>query len=163
MPDFSSIRLKYIICKSCNIAKLLHRPSSKAVINPSNTLGRIKGDIFVIYPIPLNNKFYRFILINQKTRFKIIRFLKFKNKVIIKAKAAIKEIKNTFKRYPVHLYYNKGKEISRFRPYLYKKGIVFSESNPYAYNQNGLVKRIILVVLKRLRVVIIALGLLSSL
>ena len=84
--------------------------------------------------MPLNNKPYRFILINRKTRFKIIRFLKFKNKVITKAKAVIKEINNTFKRYLVYLYYDKGKEISRLRLYLRKKGIVFSESNFYAYN-----------------------------
>jgi len=134
MPDFSSIRLKYLTCKSCNAAKLLRRPSFKAIINPFNALGRIKGDIFVIRPMPLNNKPYRLILVDWKTRFKIIRFLKSKDKVVIEAKAAIEEINNTFKRYPVYLYYDKGKEISRFRPYLRKKGIIFSESSPYAYN-----------------------------
>jgi len=84
--------------------------------------------------MPLNNKPYRLILVNRKTRFKIIRFLKSKDKVVTEVKATIKEINNTFKRYPVYLYYNKGKEISRFRPYLRKKGIIFSESSPYAYN-----------------------------
>jgi len=69
-----------------------------------------------------------------KTRFKIIKLLKSKNKVIIEVKAAIKEINNTFKQYPVYLYYDKGKEISRFKLYLRKKGIVFSESSPYTYN-----------------------------
>jgi len=134
MPDFNGIRPKYIICKNCNAAKLLHQPSSKVIINPSDALGRIEGDIFVIRPIPLNNKPYRLILIDRKTRFKIIRLLKSKNKVIIEAKAAIKEINNTFKRYSVHLYYDRGKEISRLRPYLRKKGIIFSKSSPYAYN-----------------------------
>jgi len=134
MPDLSGIRPKYIACKSCNTAKLLRRPSSKAVINPPNVLGRIKGDIFVIRPIPLNNKPYRLILVDRKTRFKIIRLLKSKDKVVTKVKAAIEEINNIFKRYPVYLYYDKGKEISRLRPYLRKKGIVFSESSPYTYN-----------------------------
>jgi len=138
MPDFSSIRPEHIVCKSCNTAKLLRRPSSKAIVNPSDILGRIKGDVFIIRPIPLNNKPYRLILINRKTRFKIIRLLKSKDKVITKVKVAIEEINNTFKRYLIYLYYNKGKEINRLRPYLRKKGIVFSESNPYAYNQNGL-------------------------
>jgi len=69
-----------------------------------------------------------------KTCFKIIRFLKFKDKVVIKVKVIIKKINNIFKRYLIYLYYNKGKEISRFRLYLYKKRIVFSESSLYAYN-----------------------------
>jgi len=72
--------------------------------------------------------------VDWKTRFKIIKLLKSKNKVVIEAKATIKEINNTFKQYLVHLYYNKGKEISRFRLYLRKKGIVFLESSLYAYN-----------------------------
>jgi len=143
MPDFSNIRPKHLTYKSCNTAKLLHRPSSKAIIDLSNALKRIKGDIFIIRPIPLNNKPYRLILVDRKTRFKIIRLLKSKNKVIIKVKVAIKEINNTFKQYPIYLYYNKSKEISRFRPYLHKKGIVFSKSSPYAHNQNGLAKRTI--------------------
>ena len=62
-------------------------------------------------------KDYRFILVNWKTRFKIIKFVKFKNKVIIKVKAIIKEINNTFKRYLIYLYYDKGKKIDRFRLY----------------------------------------------
>jgi len=134
MPNFSGIYPKYIACKSCNITKLLYQPSFKAIINPSNALGRIEGDIFVIRLMPLNNKPYKLILVDWKTCFKIIRLLKFKDKVIIKVKVVIKEINNTFKRYLVYLYYNKGKEISRLRPYLRKKGIIFSESSLYAYN-----------------------------
>ena len=88
----------------------------------------------MIRPILLNNKLYGLILIDRKTRFKIVKFLKSKNKVITKVKVTIKEINNTFKQYLVYLYYNKGKKISRLRPYLYKKGIIFSESSPYAYN-----------------------------
>jgi len=54
MPDFSGIRPKYIIYKSYNTAKLLCQPFFKAIINPPNALGRIKGDIFVIRFIPVN-------------------------------------------------------------------------------------------------------------
>jgi len=163
MPDFSGIRPKYIAYKSCNATKLLRQPSSKAITDPPNALGRIKGDIFVIRPIPLNNKPYRLILVDRKTRFKIIKLLKSKDKVITKAKAAIKEINNTFKQYPAYLHYNKGKEISRLRPYLREKGIAFSKSNPYAHNQNNLAEHAIRVVLKRLRAIIIASKLPSSL
>jgi len=98
MPDFSSIRFKYIACKSYNAAKLLRQLSSKAIVNRFNASGRINGDIFVIRPIPLNIKPYRLILVNWKTCFKIVRLLKFKNKAVTKARAAIKEINNTFKR-----------------------------------------------------------------
>jgi len=90
--------------------------------------------MFVIRPMPLNNKPYRLILVDWKTRFKIIRLLKSKDKIVIEVKAAIEEINNTFKRYPVYLYYDRGKEISRLRPYLREKGIIFSESSPYTYN-----------------------------
>jgi len=134
MLDFSGIRPEYIACKSCNAVKLLRRPSFKVIINPPNALGRIEGDMFVIRPMPLNNKPYRLILVDRKTRFKIIRFLKSKDKVVIEAKAAIEEINNTFKRYLVYLYYDRGKEINRFRFYLRKKGIIFSEFSPYTYN-----------------------------
>jgi len=118
MPDFSSVRPEYIAYKSYNAAKLLRRPSFKAIANPFNALGRIEGDVFVIRLIPLNNKPYKLILVDWKIRFKIIRLLKSKDEVIIEVKAAIKEINNTFKRYLVHLYYNRGKEISKLRPYL---------------------------------------------
>jgi len=118
MPDFSGVRLKYIICKSCNAIKLLQRPFFKAIADFFNTLRRIKGDVFVIRLMLLNNKPYRLILVDWKTRFKIIRLLKSKNKVITKVKVAIEEINNTFKRYLIYLYYNKGKEISRLRFYL---------------------------------------------
>jgi len=64
MPDFSSIRPEHIACKSCNAAKLLQQPSSKAITNPPDALRRIKGDVFVIRPIPLNNKPYRLILVD---------------------------------------------------------------------------------------------------
>ena len=94
MPNFSGIRLEYIACKSCNVTKLLQRPFSKAVVNPFNALGWIKGDIFVIRPMPLNNKSYGLILVDWKTCFKIIRFLKFKNKVVIEVKAVIVNLYN---------------------------------------------------------------------
>jgi len=163
MPDFSGVRPEHIACKSCNAAKLLQQPSSKAVADPPNALGRIEGDMFVIRPMPLNNKPYGLILVDRKTRFKIIRLLKSKNEVVTEAKAAIEKINNTFKRYPAHLHYDRGKEISRLRPYLREKGIVFSESSPYAHNQNNLAERTIRVVLERLRAVMVASGLPSSL
>jgi len=90
--------------------------------------------MFVIRFMSLNNKPYRLILVNWKIYFKIIRFLKFKDKVIIKVKVVIKKINNIFKRYLVYLYYNKGKEISRLRFYLRKKGIIFLKSSFYVYN-----------------------------
>ena len=97
IPDFSNIYPKHIACKSCNITKLLYQPFFKAVINPFNVLRRIKENIFVIRFIPLNNKLYKLILVDRKICFKIIKLLKSKDKVITKAKAAIKEINNTFK------------------------------------------------------------------
>ena len=64
MPDFRRVRPKDLVCKSCNLAKLLRRPFKKPVNDPSNALGRIEGDIFVIRPIPLNNRPYGLVLVD---------------------------------------------------------------------------------------------------
>jgi hypothetical protein len=93
----------------------------------------------------------------------MIRLLKSKDKAVIEAKSAIKGLYNTYKRYPVYFHYDGGKEIRRLLPYLKEKGIGFSKSSPYAYNQNGLVERSIRVVLERLRAIITALGLPTNL
>ena len=93
----------------------------------------------------------------------MVRLLKSKDEAVIKAKAIIKGLYNTYRCYLAYFYYDGGKEIRRLLPYLTEKGISFSESSPYAYNQNGLAERFIKVILKRLRAVIIALSLPASL
>ena len=163
MFNFKRVRPKNFVYKSCNLAKLLRQPFKKPVNDPSNALGRIKGDIFVIRLIPLNNRLYRLVLVNRKTQFRFLRLLKFKNKAVLKAKSTIKGLYNTYRRYLAYFYYNGGKEIRRLLLYLTEKGINFSEFSPYIYNQNRLIKRFIKVILKRLRAVIVAFGLPLSL
>ena len=41
---------------------------------------------------------------------------------------------NTFKRYSVYFYYDRGIEIKRLLLYFMEKGIGFSELSPYVYN-----------------------------
>ena len=113
--------------------------------------------------MPLNNRPYGLVLVNRKTRFRFLRLLKSKDKVVLKAKSAFKGLYNTYRRYPAYFYYNGDKEIRRLLPYLTEKGIGFSESSPYVYNQNRLAERSIRVILKRLRAVIVASRLPSSL
>jgi hypothetical protein len=93
----------------------------------------------------------------------MLRLLKSKDEAVTEAKSAIEGLYNTYKRYPAHFHYDGGKEIRRLLPYLTEKGIGFSESSPYAHNQNGLAERSIRVILERLRATTIASGLPPSL
>lgn len=134
MPNLQKIQPRDLVYRSYNTAKILRRPSKRLVSDPPYALGRIEGDIFIIRPTPLNNRPYGLILVDWKTRFRIVRLLKSKDKAVTEAKSAIKGLYNTYKRYPAHFHYDGGKEIRRLLPYLTEKGISFSESSPYAYN-----------------------------
>ena len=93
----------------------------------------------------------------------MVRLLKSKDEAVTEARATIEGLYNTYRRYPAHFHYDGGKEIRRLLPYLTEKGISFSESSPYAHNQNGLAERSIRVVLERLRAVMVASSLPASL
>lgn len=163
MPNLQKVRPTDLACKSCDAAKILRRPSKRPVSDPPYALGRIEGDIFIIRPTPLNNRPYGLVLVDRKTRFRMLRLLKSKDEAVTEAKSAIESLYNTYKRYPAHFHYDGGKEIRRLLPYLTEKGIGFSESSPYAHNQNGLAERSIRVIIERLRATIIASGLPPSL
>ena len=134
MPNFQKVRPEHLVCKSCDTAKFLRRPSRRPVSDPPYALGRLEGDIFIIHPIPLNNKPYGLVLVDRKTRFRMVRLLKSKDEAAEEAKTAIESLYNTYKRYPAHFHYDGGKEIRRLLPFLAEKGIGFSESSPYAHN-----------------------------
>ena len=85
MPSFSGIRPEHLCYKSCNAAKLLRRPSTKPVVDPPYALGRIEGDVFIIRPTPLNGKPYGLILVERKTRFRLLRLLKTKEDAVPEA------------------------------------------------------------------------------
>jgi len=142
---------------------MLRRPSKQPIEDPLYALGRLEGDIFIIWPTPLNGRPYGFILVDRKTRFRLLRLLKSKDEAVQAAKSTIEGLYNTYRRYPAYFHYDRGKEIRQLLPYLSEKGIGFTESSPYAHNQNGLAERSIRVVLERLRAVFLALGLLSTL
>jgi hypothetical protein len=163
MPSFQKIKPEHLACKSCDTAKILRRPSKQPVVDPPYALGRIEGDIFIIRPTPLNGRPYGLVMVDRKTRFRLLRLLKSKDEAVIAAKSTIEGLYNTYKRYPAHFHYDGGKEIRQLLPYFFEKGIGFTESSPYAHNQNGLAERSIRVILERLRAVIIASGLPPSL
>ena len=60
-------------------------------------MGHLEEDLFIIYFIFFNKKFYNLILINNKSKFRILQLLKCKNKVILKLKNIIKDLYSTFK------------------------------------------------------------------
>ena len=84
--------------------------------------------------MPLNNRPYRLVLVDWKTRFRFLRLLKSKEEAVLEAKSAIEGLYNTFRRCPAHFYYDGGTEIKRLLLYLTEKGISFSEVSPYTYN-----------------------------
>jgi hypothetical protein len=90
---------------------MLRRPFKQLVEDPLYTLSRLKGDIFVIRPILLNSRPYGLVLIDRKTRFKLFRLLKLKDKVVSAVKSTIKGLYNAYKRYLAYFHYDGGKEI----------------------------------------------------
>ena len=71
-------------------------------------------------------------------------------------RAFFKRLKNQYNRYPKRLFFDGGKEInSDLENWLTAKGIDFITSSPYVHKQNGLIKRSVRVLIKRLRVIII--------
>ena len=72
-------------------------------------------------------------------------------------KSFFKRLKNQYNRYPKRLFFDGGKEInSDFENWLTAKGIDFITFNPYVHEQNGLIKRSVRVLIKRLRATIIS-------
>ena len=67
-----------------------------------------------------------------------------------------KRLKNQYNRYPKRLFFDGGKEInSDLKNWLIAKGIDFITSSPYVHKQNGLIKRSMRILIKRLKVTII--------
>ncbi|KAM7182544.1 hypothetical protein V8F33_014230, partial [Rhypophila sp. PSN 637] len=105
LPNFQKVRIDQLCYKNYNVAKMLRKPSKKPVKDPAYVLDRIKGDIFVIRPILLNNKPYSLVLINQKLRFRVLRLLKTK----------------------AYFHYDRGLEIRGLLLYLKEKGISYTK------------------------------------
>ncbi|KAM7182530.1 hypothetical protein V8F33_014242, partial [Rhypophila sp. PSN 637] len=82
LPNFQKVRPNQLRCTSCDAAKMLRKPSRKPVKDPAHVLDRIEGDIFVIRPTPLNNKPYGLVLVDRKSRFRVLRLLTTKGQAV---------------------------------------------------------------------------------
>ena len=72
-------------------------------------------------------------------------------------KSFFKRLKNQYNRYPKRLFFDGGKEINNdLKNWLTAKGIDFITFNPSVHEQNGLIKRSVRVLIKRLKAIIIS-------
>jgi len=82
MPSFQKIRPEHLACKTCDTAKMLRRPLKQPIEDPLYALGRLEGDIFIIRPTLLNGRPYGLILVDRKTRFRLLWLLKSKDEAV---------------------------------------------------------------------------------
>ena len=98
------------------------------------------------------------LLIDRKTyyRWAFLLINKTRPTIFSTIKSFFKRLKNQYNRYPKRLFFDGGKEInSDLENWLTIKGIDFVTSSPYVYEQNGLIKQSVCVLIERLRVTII--------
>jgi histone deacetylase 1/2 len=136
------------------------RVSPKAPIpNPLEVLDRLEGDTFKIDPVPYNKCPIGLLLIDRKSRFRLLELLPNRTgQVVSKAlKRLFKGFKVQYNRYPKHFHFDGGTEVTmEFTEWLKEKGISFSISSPYTPEQNGLIERSIRVLIDRLRTTMIS-------
>ena len=137
---------------------MMRRPAKSPLVDPLQSLDFIEGNTFKLKPRAYDRSSVVLLLIDRKTRYRWAFLLINKVRPIIfnAVKSFFKRLKNQYNRYPKRLFFNGGKEINNdLENWLTAKGIDFITFNPYVHEQNGLIKRSVHVLIKRLRVIII--------
>ncbi|KAK2073974.1 hypothetical protein P8C59_008211 [Phyllachora maydis] len=110
----------------------------------------IEGDTVKIRPRPYNRNPIVLLLVNRKSRYRWVFNLPDKSGPIVAnaIKGFFRGLRNGFGRYPTKFHFDGGTEITDLlTTWLAKRGIKFSTSALYIYEQNGLVERSIRVIL----------------
>ncbi|KAK2073459.1 hypothetical protein P8C59_007744 [Phyllachora maydis] len=108
-------------------------------------LDSIEGDTVKIRPRPYNRNPIVLLLVNRKSRYRWVFNLPNKSGPIVAnaIKGFFRGLRNGFGRYPTKFHFDGGTEITDLlTTWLAKRGIKFSTSAPYIYEQNGLVERL---------------------
>ncbi|KAK2071817.1 hypothetical protein P8C59_006212 [Phyllachora maydis] len=116
----------------------------------------IEGDTVKIRPRPYNRNPIVLLLVNRKSRYRWVFNLPNKSGPIVAnaIKGFFRGLRNGFGRYPTKFYFDRGTEITDLlTTWLAKRGIKFSTSAPYIYEQNGLVERSVRVILDCVRAI----------
>ncbi|KAK2066939.1 hypothetical protein P8C59_000717 [Phyllachora maydis] len=113
-------------------------------------LDLIEGDTVKIRPRPYNRNPIVLLLVDRKSRYRWVFNLPNKSGPIVAnaIKGFFRGLRNRFGRYPTKFHFDGGTEITDLlTTWLAKRGIKFSTSAPYIHKQNGLVERLVRVIL----------------
>ncbi|KAK2074916.1 hypothetical protein P8C59_009086 [Phyllachora maydis] len=150
LPNFDKIKEADFHCSSCDRGKAVRRVSKALIPDPPRVLDSIEGDTVKIRPRPYNRNPIVLLLVDRKSRYRWVFNLPNKSGPIVAnaIKGFFRGLRNGFGRYPTKFHFNGGTEITDLlTTWLAKRGIKFSTSAPYIYEQNGLVERSVRVIL----------------
>ncbi|KAK2066187.1 hypothetical protein P8C59_000022 [Phyllachora maydis] len=150
LPNFYKIKEADFHCSSCDRGKAVRRVSKALIPDPPRVLDSIEGDTVKIRPRPYNRNPIVLLLVNRKSRYRWVFNLPNKSGPIVAnaIKGFFRGLRNGFGRYPTKFHFDGGTEITDLlTTWLAKRGIKFSTSAPYIYEQNGLVERSVRVIL----------------
>ncbi|KAK2069313.1 hypothetical protein P8C59_003904 [Phyllachora maydis] len=144
LPNFDKIKEADFHCSSCDRGKAVRRVSKALIPDPPRVLDSIEGDTVKIRPRPYNRNPIVLLLVDRKSRYRWVFNLPNKSGPIVAnaIKGFFRGLRNGFGRYPTKFHFDGGTEITDLlTTWLAKRGIKFSTSAPYIYEQNGLVER----------------------
>ncbi|KAK2073480.1 hypothetical protein P8C59_007765 [Phyllachora maydis] len=154
LPNFDKIKEADFHCSSCDRGKAVRRVSKALIPDLPRVLDSIEGDTVKIRPRPYNRNPIVLLLVDRKSRYRWVFNLPNKSGPIVAnaIKGFFRGLRNGFSRYPTKFHFDGGTEITDLlTTWLAKRGIKFSTSAPYIYEQNGLVERSVRVILDLLK------------
>ncbi|KAK2069310.1 hypothetical protein P8C59_003901 [Phyllachora maydis] len=150
LPNFDKIKEADFHCSSCDRGKAVRRVSKALIPDLPRVLDLIEGDTVKIRPRPYNRNPIVLLLVDRKSRYRWVFNLHNKSGPIVAnaIKGFFRGLRNGFGRYPTKFHFDGGTEITDLlTTWLAKRGIKFSTSAPYIHQQNGLVERLVRVIL----------------
>ncbi|KAK2068868.1 hypothetical protein P8C59_003484 [Phyllachora maydis] len=150
LPNFDKIKEADFHYSSCNRGKVVRRVSKALIPDLPRVLDLIEGDTFKIRPRPYNRNPIVLLLVTCKNRYRWVFNLPNKSGPIVAnaIKGFFRGLRNGLGRYPTKFHFDRGTKITDLlTTWLAKRGIKFSTSAPYIHEQNGLVERLVRVIL----------------
>ncbi|KAK2066257.1 hypothetical protein P8C59_000088 [Phyllachora maydis] len=150
LPNFDKKKEADFHCSSCDRGKAVRRVSKALIPDLPRVLDSIEGDTVKIRPGPYNRNPIVLLLVDRKSRYRWVFNLPNKSGPIVAnaIKGFFRGLRNGFSRYPTKFHFDGGTEITDLlTTWLAKRGIKFSTSAPYIHEQNGLVERLVRVIL----------------
>ncbi|KAK2074415.1 hypothetical protein P8C59_008623 [Phyllachora maydis] len=150
LPNFDKIKEADFHCSSYDQGKAVRRVSKALIPDLPRVLDLIEGDTIKIRPRPYNRNPIVLLLVDRKSRYRWVFNLPNKSGPIVAnaIKGFFRGLRNGSGRYPTKFHFDGGTEITDLlTTWLAKRGLEFSTSAPYIYEQNSLVERSVRVIL----------------